>query len=65
MVHDPETLERLPGRLLDGGVLRRDLVLVKGGAVGVDDGIVRRHDDCYWLVYFITETSYLCLILTI
>jgi hypothetical protein len=67
VVSHPETLERLPGRLLDGSVCRRDLVLVKGGAVGVnvDDGVGRRHFDDICLVCFITENPYLWLILTI
>ena len=63
VVHHPEALERVPGRHLERSVLGGDLVLVKGGVGGVDDDCVgRRHDDCYCLVYFISETPLLCLI---
>jgi len=59
VVSHPETLERLPGRLLDGSVCRRDLVLVKGGAVGVnvDDGVGRRHFDDYLFGMFYYRNS--------
>jgi len=59
VVSHPETLERLPGRLLDGSVCRRDLVLVKGGAVGVnvDDGVGRRHFDDYLFDMFYYRNS--------
>jgi hypothetical protein len=61
-----EALERVPGRHLERSVLGGDLVLVKGGVGGVDDDCVgRRHDDCYCLLYFISETPLLCLIATI
>ena len=66
VVHHPKALERVPGRHLERSVLRGDLVLVKGGVGGVDDDCVgRRHGDCYCLLYFISETSLLCLFATI
>ncbi len=58
-----EALERVPDRHLERSVLGGDLVLVKSGVGGVNDDCVgRRHYDCYYLVYFITETPLLCLI---
>ena len=66
VVGHPEALERVPGRHLVRSVLGRDLVLVKGGVGGVnDDGISGRHDGCYCLLYFIIETPYLCLFMSI
>jgi hypothetical protein len=67
VVHHPKSLEGVPGRHLERSVCRCDLVLVEvGGAVGVnvDDCVGRRHD-CYCLLYFITDTLFLCLILSI
>jgi hypothetical protein len=61
-----KALERRPGRLLDRSILRDDFVFVKGGAVGVNvDDCVGRRLDCYCLLYFITDTLFLWLILTI
>ena len=59
VVSHPEALERLKCRLLDGGVCRRDLVLVKDGAVGVnvDDGVGRRHFDDYLFGMFYYSNS--------
>jgi len=66
VVSQPKILESSPERLLDGGVCRCDLVLVKGGAVGVDDDCVgRRHFDDYLFDMFYYKTPYLWLILTI
>lgn len=65
VVGHPEALERVPGGHLVRSVLGGDLVL-EGGVGGVNDVCVgRRHDDFYYLLYFITETPYLCLIATI
>jgi hypothetical protein len=59
VVGQPETLERVPGRHLERSVCRRDLVLVKGGAVGVnvDDGVSRRHFDEYLFGMFYYRNS--------
>jgi len=59
VVSHPETLERLKCRLLERSILRGDLVLVKGGAVGVnvDDGVSRRHFDEYLFGMFYYRNS--------